>query len=79
MSGCRTRFLNAALAAGLVLASGDRAGAASLVLHWKLDESSGATAADSAGTNVGTLVNMAGSEWTAGKVDGALGFPGAND
>ncbi len=48
-----------------------------LVAYWKLDEASGLTAADSSGYgNDGTLMNMAGTEWTAGFVDGALRFDG---
>ncbi|MCH7559579.1 MAG: discoidin domain-containing protein, partial [Planctomycetes bacterium] len=48
-----------------------------LVAYWKLDEASGLTAADSSGYgNDGTLMNMAGTEWTAGIVDGALRFDG---
>ncbi len=50
-----------------------------LVGHWKLDESSGTSAADNAGANTGTLSNMSGSEWTSGQVDGALEFDGSND
>jgi len=47
---------------------------------WKLDETSGLTAADSSGNgNDGTLTNMVGDEWTTGIVDGALGFDGDND
>jgi hypothetical protein len=49
----------------------------SLVGHWKLDETSGLTAADSSGYgNDGTLMNMTGTEWTAGIRDGALMFDG---
>jgi hypothetical protein len=48
-----------------------------LVAHWKLDEASGLTAADSSGYgNDGTLMNMAGTEWTAGIIDGALRLDG---
>jgi hypothetical protein len=53
---------------------------AGLVLHYKFDETSGTTATDSSGSgNTGTLTNMAGSEWTTGKVGGALDFDGTND
>jgi len=49
----------------------------SMVAHWKLDETSGLTAADSSGYgNDGTLIGMAGTEWTAGIRDGALEFTG---
>ena len=52
----------------------------SLVGHWKLDETSGTTAADSSDMgNHGTLTNMAGNEWTAGQVGGALEFSGTID
>jgi len=51
-----------------------------LVGCWKLDETSGLTAADSSGySNNGTLTNMAGNEWTNGVVNGALGLDGSND
>jgi Concanavalin A-like lectin/glucanases superfamily/PEP-CTERM motif len=45
-----------------------------LIAHWKLDETSGTTAYDSAGSNDGTLVGS--PAWGPGKVDGALDFPG---
>ena len=52
----------------------------SLVGWWKLDESSGLVAADSSGNeNDGTLTNMAGDEWTTGRVEGGLEFDGDND
>ena len=55
-------------------------GPCSLVGWWKLDETSGTTAADSSGNgNDGTLTSMAGDEWTTGQVDGALEFDGTND
>jgi len=51
-----------------------------LVGWWKLDETSGLTAADSSGNgNDGTLTNMDGDEWTTGVVDGALEFDGGSD
>ena len=50
-----------------------------LVGWWKLDETSGLTAEDSAGSNDGTLTNMVGDEWTTGQVDGGLEFDGNND
>ena len=53
---------------------------AGLIGHWKFDETSGTTAADSSGNgNTGTLTNMTGSEWTTGKVGGGLTFDGTND
>ena len=49
-----------------------------LVGHWKLDETSGTTAADSAGANSMTLAN--GPTWnTGGLSGGALSFDGTND
>jgi len=48
-----------------------------LIAHWKLDETSGTTAYDSAGTNNGTLVGSPLPVWTNGAVDGALSFSGA--
>ena len=51
-----------------------------LIGHWKLDETSGTTAADSSGNGYdGILTNMAGDEWCAGQVGGALQFDGYND
>jgi len=47
------------------------------VAWYKLDETSGITAADSSGnTNAGNLVN--GPVWTTGKINGALSFNGTN-
>jgi Concanavalin A-like lectin/glucanases superfamily len=45
-----------------------------LVGWWKLDETSGTTAADSQGSNNGTLVNT--PTWVAGKINNALTFNG---
>jgi uncharacterized repeat protein (TIGR02543 family) len=48
-----------------------------LVAHWKFDDGSGNTAADSSGNgNTGTLRN--GPIWTTGKINGALSFDGTN-
>ncbi len=50
-----------------------------LVGWWKLDETSGLTAADSSGNdNDGDLNGMIGNEWTAGMIRGALEFDGIN-
>lgn len=48
-----------------------------LEAHWKLDETSGTTADDSAGSNDGSV---SGATWTAGKLGNALSFdaPDAN-
>lgn len=49
-----------------------------LVLWHKLDEASGATAADSSGnTNTGTVIG--GATWTPGRVDGGLSCDGVDD
>jgi len=49
-----------------------------LVAHWKLDESEGSVAKDSAGNNNGTLVGN--PKWQpSGKVGGALHFDGDGD
>lgn len=51
-----------------------------LVGHWKLDETSGTMATDSAGSNNGTLKNMdGGTDWVSGKLNNALDFDGSND
>jgi prepilin-type N-terminal cleavage/methylation domain-containing protein len=51
-----------------------------IVGHWKLDETSGSTAADSSGFGRnGTLTNMTDDEWTTGLIGGALAFDGTND
>jgi hypothetical protein len=50
-----------------------------LVGYWKFDEDSGTTAEDSAGSNDGTLTNMAGTEWTGGRLGNALDFDGTDD
>jgi hypothetical protein len=49
--------------------------AGGLVLHLKLDETSGAVAIDSSGlAHDGTLQGFAGTPWTAGILDGAIAF-----
>lgn len=51
-----------------------------LVGWWRLDETSGFTAADSSSSGYdGTLTNMSGNEWTSGIVGGALEFDGSNE
>lgn len=49
--------------------------------YWQLDETAGASAADSVGGHPGTLKNFPAdnSQWKAGKVGGALQFDGVND
>ncbi|MCH8006325.1 MAG: hypothetical protein IH888_08860 [Planctomycetes bacterium] len=52
----------------------------SLLGWWKLNETSGTTANDiSAYSNDGTLTNMVGTEWTAGRDYGGLDFEGTLD
>lgn len=48
-----------------------------LVSHWKLDDGSGTTATDSAGSNHGTIHGN--PTWTAGRMDGALDLDGTGD
>jgi len=52
-----------------------------LLYWWKLDDATGSsTAADSAGSNAGTLTNMdANTDWVAGRIGGGLDFDGTND
>ncbi|OHE89144.1 MAG: hypothetical protein A3G75_07685 [Verrucomicrobia bacterium RIFCSPLOWO2_12_FULL_64_8] len=53
---------------------------ASLVGWWKLDETSGTTAADSSDSGFdGTLQNFSGTYWVAGHTGNALDFDGSND
>ncbi len=47
-----------------------------LVAHWPLDEGSGTTAYDSAGSNDGTL--MSGPVWVTGRIGGGLQFNGSS-
>lgn len=50
-----------------------------LAAAWRLDETSGMMAADSAGTNDGTLIGNPSWEPTGGKVKGALRLDGVDD
>ena len=55
-------------------------GTENLVGWWKLDETSGVSAADaSTNTNAGTLNNFPASPWSSGLFEGALNFDGTND
>ena len=66
---------------GVVNGGADGASATTpgLVGFWKLDESSGTTAADSSGNdNHGTLRNFVTPTWTGGTVGGALEFDGVD-
>jgi hypothetical protein len=53
-----------------------------LLSHWRFDESTGTIAADSAGTNNGTLLGFSfttNSGWVSGVISNALRFDGVND
>lgn len=50
-----------------------------LVGHWTFDDGSGSTAADSAGSNDGTLINMEESDWVDGVIGQALNMDGVNE
>jgi hypothetical protein len=52
------------------------AAAEGLVAHWTLDEGSGTTVTDSAGSCNGT---MSGATWTMGQINGGLSFDGSSD
>jgi hypothetical protein len=53
---------------------------AGLAGYWSFNASSGSVAADSSGAaHPGTLTNMAGTEWVAGRVGNALSFDGVDD
>ena len=79
---CSVNQLDLGLLAGQWLDSlGDNLPSANLVGHWKLDESSGTTATDATGSHNGTLTNFPGddSQWTTGRLGGALRFDGVDD
>jgi len=76
---CRNRKIVFFLCLCFLMSATIPAGAALQGL-WKLDETSGTSAADSSGNSrTGTLQNMAGNEWDTGIIDGALEFDGTND
>ncbi|MHC4221846.1 MAG: LamG-like jellyroll fold domain-containing protein, partial [Planctomycetota bacterium] len=50
---------------------------ATLVAHWKFDETSGSTAADSSGNGHDATVTGA-AWWSGGEIDGSLNFDGAD-
>ena len=59
-----------------------QSGNAALIGHWELDDSTGSTAVDSAGTHPGALENFPGddSQWVTGHDgSGALDFDGVDD
>jgi arylsulfatase A-like enzyme len=49
------------------------------IAHWKLDDGSGSTAADTAGSNTGTLIGSPLPAWTSGVNGGALEFGGVTN
>ena len=50
------------------------------VAEWNFEEHTGTSAYDSSGNgNTGTLTNMEDSDWTVGKIGGALDFDGDNE
>ena len=58
----------------------ETSGSSGSVGCWKLDETTGLTAADSSRSgHDGALINMAGNEWTIGQINGALAFDGTDD
>jgi len=70
----KTNLLFSVLTVLIIFSLCGSASAGGLVAHWKLDESQGSIAYDSANGFDGTLVN--GPLWTAGQIDGALSFDG---
>jgi len=64
---------------GEILSSEDWLKDFSLIAHWKLDETEGTIAHDSAGSNDGTINGNPLWLPTGGKVDGALQFDGIDD
>lgn len=50
-----------------------------LVGHWTFDDGTGTNAADNAGDNDGTLMNMTEDDWVDGAINGALEFDGVDD
>jgi L-ascorbate metabolism protein UlaG (beta-lactamase superfamily) len=75
LAACNVKVLTA----GQTVTSEDWSGDFTFVAHWKLDETQGARASDSAGNYDGTLVG--GPVWqpTAGRIDGAIQFDGVDD
>lgn len=79
MANKTIRLISCVLVLCLALATTAGAADPSLVGWWKLDETSGLTAADSSGNNNnGTLVNMGPNQWVKGIKDGALEFTSDN-
>ncbi|KPL22057.1 MAG: hypothetical protein AMJ75_08800, partial [Phycisphaerae bacterium SM1_79] len=75
----RTRTISALLAV-LSIALPARLASADLIGHWKFDDGSGNTAADSSGYgNDGTVCGTPTWQPSEGYIDGALEFDGIND
>jgi len=72
---------NKTLTTSAYLRTNWNSGDPNFIAWWKLDETSGLTAADSSGNgNNGTLQPPYGPpSWTTGRIDGALDFDGYND
>ncbi len=64
---------------GMALFGVGSAPTAGLKLHWKLDETSGATAGDSSGSNNPGVLSPGGPVWTTGHSGGGLDFSGDGD
>jgi len=65
-------ILTALMSYGVVYGAAD----SNLIAYWRLDETGGSTAEDSAGSNDGTVY---GAQWTDGYFGGALNFDGDGD
>ena len=70
---CRRTFLLISLVLGLACSA-----SADLILHWTLDETSGAVANDSSGNGRNGTVDGT-PDWVAGQVRGALDMDGSSD
>ncbi len=70
---CRRTFLLISLVLALACSA-----SADLVLHWTLDEGSGAVANDSSGNGRNGTIDGT-PDWVAGMVRGALDMDGASD
>ena len=69
---------NIGVSASVTVTVNNPSGSGSLVGHWKFDEGSGTTAADSSGHGAtGTLINN--PAWVPGRVGGALSFNGTTN
>lgn len=47
--------------------------------YWSMNDGTGLLAMDSAGVHHGNLINMDGSEWESGLINGAINFDGVDD